>query len=62
MSRSRRNPRKHRKIVANKYLQITLMRYGDDFGGARGKDRSLSGLVRAREKRNLKKEMEDWKQ
>jgi len=58
MSRSRNNPRKHRKIVKNKYLQIVLMIYGDDFGGTRGKDRTLSRLVRAREKQKLLKEME----
>lgn len=59
MSRSRNNPRKHRKIVKNKYLQIILMRYGDDFGGTRGKDKTLSRVIRAREKQRLRKEVKD---
>ncbi len=60
MSRSRNNPRKHRKIVRNKYMQTTLSIYGDDFGGTRGKDKTLSGVARAREKQKLKKEVKEW--
>lgn len=59
MSRSRNNPRKHRKIVKNKYLQIILMRWGDDFGGTKHKNKKLSKLVRAREKRKIRMEIKD---
>lgn len=60
MSRSRRKPRNHRKVIKNKYMQGLLMIYGDDFGGTRGKDKSLSRLVRAREKQNTRKEVNKW--
>lgn len=60
MSRSRRNPRKRRKIVHNQYLQKILNIYGDDFGGTRGKNKRISRLVRAREKDNLIKEIKNY--
>ena len=60
MSRSRINPRKHRKKVHNKYLQKILHIWYDDFGGTRGKNRTLSRLVRKREKNILKKEINDY--
>lgn len=59
MSKSRNNPRKHRKIVRNKYLESILHIWGDDFGGTRGKDKTLGKLVRSREKQKLNKEIKE---
>ena len=58
MSRSNK-PKRHRKRVKNKYLQFILMRWSDDFGGTRKKDRTLSRLVRKREKKLLRKDIEE---
>ena len=60
MSRTYKDRRRyHRKVVHNSFLQKILMRYGDDFGGTRRKDKKLNGLIRQRLKNQEKKEMEN---
>ena len=50
----------HRKIVHNSFLQKILMRYSDDFGGTRRKDKKLNGLIRQRLKNQGKEEIEKY--
>ncbi len=56
MSRTKHS-KYHRKKVHNSYLQKILHIYYDDFGGTRYKHKELNGMVRAREKERLFKEI-----
>mgnify|MGYP005801684437 CR=1 FL=1 len=60
MSRTYKDRGYRRKAVRNSFLQKILMRYGDDFGGNRKKDKMLSRTIRKRLKIEAKREMEKY--